>query len=80
VISIPLVCIGIAVALLAVIWLLVVAFQESPLWGILLLLVLPACLIFVILHWEVAKRPSLTWLLGVGLTYLAGIVATVFGL
>jgi hypothetical protein len=43
--------------LIASLWLLVVAFQESILWGLACLFVPLASLFFVITHWEQAKRP-----------------------
>ncbi len=45
--------------LVASIWLLVLAFQESVVWGLLSLLVPCAQLVFVAQHWQKAKRPAL---------------------
>jgi len=46
-------------------WFLVVAFQESPLWGLGCLLVAPVSLIFLILHWDEAGKPFLVQLAGI---------------
>jgi hypothetical protein len=59
--------VGAVVALAGGIWLLVVAFQESILWGIGCLLVPCIGLIFAIMHWEKAKKPFLIELVGVAL-------------
>jgi hypothetical protein len=50
---------GIAVAAVGGIWLLVVAFQESVLWGLGSLFIPLVGLAFVISHWDAAKRPFL---------------------
>jgi hypothetical protein len=42
------------------IWLVVVAFKQKPLWGILVLLLSPfAAIFFAVKHWEEAKKPFL---------------------
>jgi hypothetical protein len=46
------------------IWLLVVAFQESPLWGLGCIVVPFVSLVFVISHWEDAQKPFLFQILG----------------
>ena len=65
--------IGVAICLVGGIWLLVVAFQESIWWGIGSLLLPIVGLIFVILHWQEAKKPFLIQLGGVAFMIL-GIV------
>ena len=59
--------VGAVVALAGGIWLLVVAFKESILWGIGCLLVPCVGLVFAIMHWEKAKKPFLIELAGVAL-------------
>ena len=51
--------VGYIFALVCGIWLLVVTFQTSIGWGIGSLLVPFVSLIFVITHWDVAKKPFL---------------------
>lgn len=62
---------GLLVLVVSGIWLLVVAFQTSVLWGLLSLLVPFASLVFVIIHWQVAKKPFLWQLLGVAMVVVA---------
>jgi hypothetical protein len=52
--------------LVGAVWLLVLAFQESVLWGLLSLFVPCAQLVFVVQHWQKAKRPALLSLGGSG--------------
>lgn len=54
---------GIAAAI-GGLWLLIKGFEESAMWGIGMLLVPFVGLIFVITHWEQAKKPFLYNLLG----------------
>ncbi len=60
-----LVMIGFGISAVAGIWFLVVAFKESVLWGLGCLLVPFVSLIFLIIHWQDAKRPFLWSLLAV---------------
>jgi hypothetical protein len=63
--------IGIFLVIVGGLWQLVVTFQTSIPWGIFSLLFPVVGLIFVIMHWEVAKRPFL-W-------QVAGVVIAVIG-
>ena len=54
-----LIAIGGIIMLIGGIWLLVVAFQESILWGLGSLFVPFVGLIFAIMHWEKAGKPFL---------------------
>ena len=56
------------------IWFLIVTFQESVGWGLGCLFVPFVSLIFLILHWDVAKKPFLVSLLGT-VTYIMAIAA-----
>lgn len=56
--------IGLLISVVAGIWLLVVAFKTSVWWGLGSLLIPFVALIFVIVHWSVAKKPFLWNLLG----------------
>jgi hypothetical protein len=56
--------IGVLISIVAGIWLLVVAFKTSVWWGLGSLLIPFVALVFVIMHWQVAKKPFLWNLLG----------------
>ena len=47
------------VLLVANIWLIIIAFQRTVLWGLAVLLVPFAALVFVIMYWHEAKKPFL---------------------
>ena len=57
--------IGMGLGLLGGIWLLIVAFKESIWWGLGSLFIPFVSLIFVVLHWSVAKTPFLISLLSI---------------
>ena len=63
---------GVIVGVVGGIMILVAVFQESIFWGLLVLFFsgLGAGLIFVILHWDVAKKGLLTQLAGTGIMIL----------
>lgn len=61
---------GLIVVFIGAIWIIVEAFKTSILWGIGGLLIHFILLIFVILHWEVAKKPFLIYLAGIGLVFV----------
>lgn len=58
-----LIIIGSLIALVYGIILLVKAFQVSIWWGLAYLLIPFAALVFIIVHWEIAKKPFLMSLL-----------------
>ncbi len=60
-----LMAVGGIVMLVGSIWFLVVAFQESLLWGLGSILVPFVSLIFLIMHWDKAGKPFLIQLAGV---------------
>jgi hypothetical protein len=64
---------GIAIGAVGGIWLLVKAFQAGVLWGLGSLFVPLVSLIFVITHWQEAKKPFLVNVAGVALM-IAGVV------
>ncbi len=72
VLGMMLMVVGIIGALIGGIWFLVVAFQESVLWGLGCLFVPFVSLIFLIMHWDKAGKPFLI--------QLAGIVPMVVGM
>lgn len=56
--------IGTVLMVVGGIWFLVRVFRDSILWGILCLITGVASLIYLILNWQVAKKPAGMWLLG----------------
>lgn len=58
---------------------LVAAFSESFLWGIGCILVPFVSLIFLIMHWEHAKKAFFVQLAGIGLLFLGVVLAGSFG-
>lgn len=64
--------IGIVVVIIGVIGTLIAAFSTSVWWGLGCLLFSPVSLLFLILHWDVAKNPFFLQLAGVVLMVLGG--------
>ena len=65
--------IGGLVAFIGAIWLLVIMFQDSILWGLLGLFLGIPCLIYAFMHFDKCKKPFFIWLSG----FLASIVGMV---
>lgn len=63
--------IGLIISAVCGIWLLVVTFKISILWGLLSLFIPICSLIFVIMHWQETKKPFLYNLAGVALMVIA---------
>lgn len=56
---------GVLITLIGAVMMLVAAFKESPLWGLMVLLFSPiATPCFLVLHWQAAKKAFTTQLLG----------------
>ena len=66
-----LIAIGLIIALVYGIILLIKAFQTHILWGLGSLFVPFVSLVFVIMHWDIAKKPFLMGLLSIPF-YIAG--------
>ncbi len=77
-IGVVLLVVGIIIALIGGIWILVLAFQESALWGLGCLFVPFVSLIFVIMHWEIAGKPFLINLGGGAVALLGAILSGSF--
>jgi len=67
--------VGLVVSLVGGIWLLVKAFQTSILWGLGSIFVPFVSLIFVITHWEIARRPFLISLGGAVLLIIGSVLS-----
>ena len=63
--------VGAIISLVGGIWLLVVAFKESVWWGLGSFFLPFVSLIFVVMHWQVAKKPFLISLAGAVLCVIA---------
>lgn len=63
--------IGAIVAIAGGIGLLIAAFKTSMLWGIGSFLFTPVAVLFVVLHWDVARNPFLLTLGGLALCFIA---------
>ena len=60
---------GIALIIIGGIGTLIAAFKTSILWGLGCLLIAPVSLIFLVLHWDVAKNPFFLQLVGLALLF-----------
>ncbi|HEU0154133.1 MAG TPA: hypothetical protein VFQ84_12400 [Arenimonas sp.] len=60
---------GLILMVIGGLWTLFAAFSTSIWWGLGCLLFSPAALVFLILHWDVAKNPFFLQLVGVALWY-----------
>ena len=65
------VVIGILIFIIGGILFLIESFKESILWGIACLLIHPVVLVFTVMHWDVAKKPFLIQLAGLGVLLIA---------
>ena len=61
---------GLFIFILGAIGILITAFKTSLLWGLGCLLIAPVSLIFLVLHWDVAKNPFFLQLIGLALAFL----------
>lgn len=58
------------ISTVAWIWLIVIAFKNSfIIWGIVMILFVPACFLFGILHWNKASVPFILLLVSIGLMF-----------
>lgn len=71
--GIILILIGVIIGLIFGIQILILAFKESPAWGIGSLIIPFVMLIFVIMHWEKAKSPFLKTLIAIPF-YVIGLI------
>ena len=69
------VLLGVLLLAAGTIWFLVAAFSESITWGVVILVLNPASLVFAVMHWDRAKGP--TYVYGIGwLVTLVGVLVT----
>jgi hypothetical protein len=64
--------IGVLIFILGAIGTIIASFKVGVLWGIGCLLLAPVSLIFLILHWDVAKNPFLLQISGLVLVFIGG--------
>lgn len=62
--------IGIVIFIIGGIGTLIASFKTGILWGLGCLFIAPVSLIFLILHWDVAKNPFFLQLIGIALAYI----------
>ena len=62
---------GSLIAFIGAIWLLVLAFKKSIVWGLASLFIGPVLLVFAIMNWGDCKKPFLIWLGGFALIMVA---------
>lgn len=66
---------GLVIALVGVVWLLVITFKTSVLWGLGSLFIPIVSLVFVAMHWDETKRPFLIQVVGVVLMVAGAMMA-----
>ena len=66
--------VGMIIGFIGGLWLLVLAFQESIFWGLGSLFLPFVSLIFVIMHWDTAKKPFLIWLASIPLWLIGAMI------
>jgi hypothetical protein len=64
--------IGLVVMLIGGIGSLIAAFSTSIWWGVACLVFAPASLIFLVVHWDVAKNPFFLQLIGLVIILIGG--------
>lgn len=64
---------GVIVFIIGGIGTLIAAFKTSILWGLGCLFIAPVSLIFLVLHWDVAKNPFFLQLIGLVLVFAGGV-------
>lgn len=73
--------VGFIIMMVGDIELITAGFRKGPFWGVACLVpaLVPVMLVFVIVHWDVAKRPFKKLLLGAGVLIIWYPVAALFG-
>ena len=61
---------AVVLSIVGQIWIIVLAFQESIIWGLLVLVFAPAGLVFVGMHWEDAQKPFFIQIGGMAACFL----------
>ena len=61
---------GLAVFIIGGIGTLIAAFKTSILWGLGCLFIAPVSLIFLVVHWDVAKNPFFLQIAGLAMAFL----------
>lgn len=66
---------GLLIVVAGSIWFIATAFSESLLWGLGVLFLGPVHLIFLILHWDAAKKPFFLQLKGLLVLFIGALLA-----
>jgi hypothetical protein len=66
---------GILIALICDIWIVVLAFQESVLWGLGCLFLPVVGIVFAIMYWDTAHKPFLISLGGAALAFVGALIS-----
>ncbi|MEI8669936.1 hypothetical protein P4S65_17980 [Pseudoalteromonas sp. B131b] len=68
--------IGIIIVVVGGIFLLIETFRESILWGIGCILISPISLLFIVLHWDVSKKPVVIQIVGLIIMFFGASLAS----
>ena len=66
--------VGAILAAVGGIWVLVLAFRKSLVWGLLCLFISPIAIVFAIQNWAIAKRPFMIEIVGIVILIVGSIV------
>jgi len=66
---------AVVLSIVGCIWIIALAFQESIIWGLMVLVFAPAGFVFVGMHWEDAKQPFFIQIAGVVAAFLGMMLA-----
>lgn len=61
---------AVVLSIVGAIWIIVLAFQKSIIWGLLVLVFAPAGFVFVGMHWEDAQKPFFIQIGGMAVGFL----------
>ena len=64
---------------LSSLWVLVIAFSDSFLWGLLCLIIGPLQLVYIITHWSDCKDAVKLWALGFAVAFGGGFLSALAG-
>ena len=71
--------IGFIIMFVGAIWILIIAFKKSVLWGLGSLFIPFVIFVFTFMNWKDTKKPFLIWLLGFIVAIIFVVLAAVMG-